>query len=490
LVRQGGGDQYDRLISLSAATASVYKNKYGEQPMNATATQLAAPKLTPSRYIGYGLGDLAFNFYWLPLSFFLLKYYTDVLGLSPATAGAIIMACLVWDGVIDPAIGVISNKTHTRWGRYRPYMLFGCVPLAASFTLMFFPVPFKDTSLIIYAFAAQLMFRTAYAAVNIPYGAMMASMTRDSMERNWLAGVRMFCAFSGSSVVGYFTPRLVAHFEVQNGSSAYFISTAILSSIAIGVILLSFAMTEERIRPDEETHAPLRQLLKMIGSNVPFLQAMGGIALFSFANVVVSTTLPFFLQYYMGQDQKITGNVVGMIPFVQMISILPWTAVSRYLGKRWAWILGLAIAALALILLFTTDHPSMQTVYLLLVVYAVGCASIAVNFWSIVPDTVEYGEWRTGVRAEGFIFGFVTLIQKVALGLSSAFVGAYLAWIGYVANQVQTPQALSGLKALLTIVAVLGLAASCAVLYFYRLNSASHSQMVREIAARQPISAT
>jgi GPH family glycoside/pentoside/hexuronide:cation symporter len=132
----------------------------------------------------------------------------------------------------------------------------------------------------------------------------------------------------------------------------------------------------------------------------------------------------------------------------------------------------------------------MQTVYFLLVVYAVGCGSIAVNFWSIVPDTVEYGEWRTGVRAEGFIFGFVTLIQKVALGLSSAFVGAYLGWIGYVANQTQTPEALSGLKALLTIVAVLGLGASCVVLYFYRLNADSHSQMVREIAGRPRVSAT
>jgi GPH family glycoside/pentoside/hexuronide:cation symporter len=458
--------------------------------MNSTTNQIQTPRLTPSRYIGYGLGDLAFNFYWLPLSFFLLKYYTDVLGLSPATAGTIIMACLVWDGVIDPTIGVIANKTHTRWGRYRPYMLFGCVPLAASFTLMFLPVPFKDTSLIIYAFATQLLFRTAYAAVNIPYGAMMASMTRDSMERNWLAGVRMFCAFSGSAIVGYFTPTLVAHYEVQNGKSAYFIATAILSTIAIGVILLSFMLTEERIRPNEETHAPLPQLLKMILSNVPFLQAMSGIALFSFTNVVVSTTLPFFIQYYMGQDQLVTRNVVGMIPLAQMISILPWTVVNRYIGKRWAWIVGLAIAAVALLLLFAADHPSMQAVYVLLAVYAVGCGSIAVNFWSIVPDTVEYGEWRTGVRGEGFIFGFVTLIQKVALGLSSAFVGAYLAWIGYVANQSQTPEALSGLKALLTIVAVLGLAASCVVLYFYRLNTDSHSQMVREIAGRPRVSTT
>ena len=448
-------------------------------------TSTSPTRLSPSRYIGYGLGDFAFNVYWLPLNVFLLKYYTDVLGLSGAVAGTIIMACLVWDGLIDPAIGVIANKTHSRFGRYRPYMLFGCVPLAASFALMFLPVSFKDTSLVLYAFATQLLFRTMYAAVNIPYGAMMASMTRDSMERNYLAGVRMFCAFSGAAIVGYYTPRLVAHFEAGFGASAYFISTAVLSGIAVVVILISFALTEERVSSHEETHAPVGALFKMILTNVPFLQAMAGIALFSFTNVVVSSSLAYFVQYYMGQDLKVTGNVVGMIPLVQMIAILPWTIVSRYIGKRWAWISGLGIAAVALSTLFLQDQPSMSMVYTLFAVYAVGCASIAVNFWSIVPDTVEYGEWRTGVRAEGFIFGFVTLIQKVALGLSSAFVGAYLGWIGYAANQAQSEDTLAGLKMLITLVAGVGLLASCAVIYFYRLNAQSHAQLVREIAARQ-----
>jgi len=444
-----------------------------------------AEKLTPSRYIGYGLGDFAFNFYWLPLSVFLLKYYTDVLGLSGATAGAIIMTCLIWDGLIDPAIGVVANKTRSRYGRYRPYMLFGCVPLAASFALMFMPVSLQDTALIAYALATQLLFRTMYALVNIPYGAMMASMTRDSMERNWLAGVRMFCAFSGSAVVGYYTPRLVAHFETSSGTAAYFISTAILSAVAVLVTLLSFAMTRERVQTNEDVQPPVRDLLKMIVTNVPFLQAMAGIALFSFGNLVVNSSLAYFVQYYMGQGADVIGNVVGMIPIAQMLAIPPWTLASRYLGKRLAWIVGLCIAIVPLLVLYFTAELSMPAVYVLFAVYAVGSASIAVNFWSIVPDTVEYGEWRSGMRAEGFIFGFVTLIQKIALGVSSAFVGAYLGWVGYVANQAQTPTALAGLRTLITIVAVFGLLASCAVILFYKLDAVAHARLVREIAVRQ-----
>jgi GPH family glycoside/pentoside/hexuronide:cation symporter len=458
--------------------------------MNSIATHSAAPKLSPSRYIGYGLGDLAFNFYWLPLNYFLTKYYTDVLGISPATAGIITAVCLWWDAFIDPAIGILANRTRSRFGRYRPYMLYGCVPLAVSFTLIFFPVPFKDTSLIIYAFATQLLFRTAYAAVNIPYGAMMASMTRDSLERNWLSSVRMFCAFGGSAVVGYFTPRLVEYFQVAHGNSAHFISTAILSSIAIGIILMCFLFTEERIQTAEETHTPLLPMLKMIATNVPFLQAMGGIALFSVANVLVSNTLAYFVQYNLGLSQTISGNIILIITLTQMVFVLPWSAVSRRIGKRGAWIVGLTIAAAPLFAIYAIDHPSIQTVYVLFGVYAAGCASIAVNFWSMIPDTVEYGEWRTGVRAEGFIFGFVTLVQKGALGLGTLFVGGYLTWIGYVANQVQTQQTLDGIKAMMTVIAVIGLAASCVVIYFYRLSAESHSKLVGEIAVRMPVSAS
>jgi GPH family glycoside/pentoside/hexuronide:cation symporter len=459
--------------------------------MNSIATPSVAPKLTPGRYIGYGLGDFAFNFYWLPLKVFLLKYYTDVLGVSSGAAGIIIMVCLFWDGMIDPAIGVIANKTRTRWGRYRPYMLFGCVPLAISFALMFWPVHLKDATLLVYVLATQMFFRTMYAAVNIPYGAMMASMTRDSHERNWLAGVRMLFAFTGSAIVGKYTPRLVAHFAPTAGDHAYFIATAVLSGCAILVLLASFVLTEERIEDDaHETQQPIGALLKMVISNVPFMQVMGGIALFSFADIAIGSSLAFFIQYYMGMDQTVTGDVVATIPIVQMISIIPWTIASRYLGKRWAWIVGLVLATLPLIALFSMDSFGITTVYILIGLYAAGSASIAVNFWSIVPDTVEYGEWRSGLRSEGFIFGFVTFVQKSALGLSTAFVGLYLSHIGYVANKVQSVETLAGMKYLLTVIAGAGLVASCVVMYFYRLNAASHAQIVRDIAARRPVSVT
>lgn len=454
----------------------------------AAAAQAASETdaLPLKRYLGYGLGDFAFNFYWLPLQVFLLKYYTDVLGLDSGTAGLITMVCLVWDGLVDPYVGLIASRTRSRFGRYRPYMLFGSVPLAASFCLVFLPVDFEGPGLVAYALATQLLFRTVYAAVNIPYGAMMASMTRNSMERNWLAGVRMLFAFAGSAVVGYLTPRLVMQVGVDHPQAAYFIAAVILSSVASVVLFACFASTAEppQLAAVAPRSPPLREVVSMILRNRPFLQVAGGIALFGFANTVHMASVAYYVQYVLERDDSVTGSLVGLIPFVQMLAILPWTLLSRRLGKRVAWIAGLLLAAAALLALLLIERPGVSEVFALAALASLGYAAIAVNFWSMVPDTVEFGEWRSGVRAEGFVFGLMTLIQKAALGASSAFVGLYLGWVGYVPNVAQAETTRDGLKYLLSVVPACGLLASCAVMFFYRLNAQTHAQLVRDIEVR------
>jgi GPH family glycoside/pentoside/hexuronide:cation symporter len=438
------------------------------------------------RYLGYGLGDFAFNFYWLPLQVFLLKYYTDVLGLDSATAGVITLVCLLWDGLVDPYVGLVASRTRSRFGRYRPYLLFGSVPLAASFCLVFLPVDLDGFALIAYALATQLLFRTVYAVVNIPYGAMMASMTRNSMERNWLAGVRMLFAFAGSAVVGYLTPRLVMQLGAEHPQSAHFLSALILSCVATGVLFACFASTRE---PEPSAapaprSVPLREMLGMILHNRPFLQVAGGIALFGFANTVHMASLAYYVQYVLGQNDSVTGSLAGLIPLVQMLAILPWAWLSRRLGKRLAWISGLLLSAVALLALLWIEQPGVSELLLLAALASLGYAAIAVNFWSMVPDTVEYGEWRSCIRAEGFVFGLMTLIQKAALGASSAFVGVYLGWVGYVPNVAQLESTRAGLTYLLSVVPACALLASCVVMWFYRLNAQTHARLVREIEER------
>ena len=447
----------------------------------------AASPLPIGRILGYGIGDFGFNFYWLPLQLFLAYYYTDVLGLSSRVAGLIIFACLTWDGIVDPLIGILANRTRTRWGKYRPYLLLGAVPLAGSFALMFAPVSFEGSALVSYALATQVLFRSLYGAVNIPYGALMAQMTRSSMERNWLAGSRMVCAFAGGAVVSYITPRLVEYFAATDRASAYFAATAVLGALATVLIFVTFAAADERVSAvrTEESWPTLGALLRMLSVNVPFLQIMAGIGFYSFANILINSGLVYYVKYNLGHDAAVAGSTASIMQMAQAASIIPWAVASRYLGKRTAWLLGIAIAATGPVGLYLVESPSLVTVNVLLAIYCAGSGATAVNFWSIVPDTVEYGELRSGVRAEAFIFGFVTLVQKVALGLSSAFLGLYLGWIGYVANQTQSAETIAGLKLLVTLVAGLGLVASFAVMYFYKLDAARHAQIVQEIEARR-----
>jgi glycoside/pentoside/hexuronide:cation symporter, GPH family len=457
------------------------------RPVSTSGTTI--DRLPLGRILGYGIGDFGFNFYWYSLQLFLFFYYTDVIGLRSNVAGVIMLVCLTWDGLADVAIGVLANRTRTRWGKYRPYLLFGSLPLAASFALMFAPIGVEGTALIAYALVTQILFRTMYALVNIPYSALMATMTRDSMQRNRLAGVRMLCAFLGTAVVSYFTPQLVAYFtgSSSNRAAAYFSATAVLAVIATVFTLVTFTATREEPEITQSTEPPpaLREMLSMLAKNVPFLQIIAGIGFFSFANILVTSGLVYYVKYYLGQTETVAGEAAALMQITITVMILPWTFAVRYIGKRWAWLAGLAIAFAGLVGLFLSTSREISVLYGFLIVYAIGSASIGINFWSIVPDTVEYGEWRTGVRAEAFVFGFVILIQKIAFGVTSAFLGAYLSWVGYVANQPQSPETIAGLKLMITLVAAGGLIASALAMYFYRLDATAHGRLVREIAARK-----
>jgi GPH family glycoside/pentoside/hexuronide:cation symporter len=309
------------------------------------------------------------------------------------------------------------------------------------------------------------------------------------MQRNRLAGVRMLCAFLGTAVVSYFTPQLVAYFtgSSSNRAAAYFSATAVLAVIATVFTLVTFTATREEPEITQSTEPPpaLREMLSMLAKNVPFLQIIAGIGFFSFANILVTSGLVYYVKYYLGQTETVAGEAAALMQITITVMILPWTFAVRYIGKRWAWLAGLAIAFAGLVGLFLSTSREISVLYGFLIVYAIGSASIGINFWSIVPDTVEYGEWRTGVRAEAFVFGFVILIQKIAFGVTSAFLGAYLSWVGYVANQPQSPETIAGLKLMITLVAAGGLIASALAMYFYRLDATAHGRLVREIAARK-----
>ena len=443
--------------------------------------------LSVGRIVSYGAGDFAFNLSFAFSSLFLLYFYTDVLGISAGTAGLIMMVALIWDGVADPIIGAIANRTRTRWGRYRPYLLFGAVPLALAVVAMFLPVKFSGTALVAYALASQILYRTVFASVNIPYVALSARLTSDTDARGRLAGARMLFAIVCGVAMSALTLPLVKAF---GGGRAGFLGVSILySTIATAVLVFCFLRTQESVAEDPRDNPDLRRLLAALWVNKPFLLLLPATILGATAYTMSGKALVYYLKYWGGAEAMVTLGLVTTLG-VCALALPFWMMLSRRLGKRMTWLLGVAINVAAYLGFYLLAPRDGVLLWLLLAATGVGNAAFVLTFWSMLPDTVEFGEWKTGVRTEGAIFGLISFAQKVALGVGTGMIGVMLGQFGYVANGVQSAATLHGIVGLFAIGPGLLFAASALAIWLYPIDAVTHRRLVRAIEWRRRRRAT
>jgi GPH family glycoside/pentoside/hexuronide:cation symporter len=437
------------------------------------------------RKIGYASGDFALNLFFTFTSLFLLYYYTDVLGITPTQAGLVIMVALVWEGIIDPLMGVIANRTRSRWGRYRPYLLFGAVPLSGSFVAMFLPTGLSGTALLVYVFASHLLFRTFYTVVGIPLIAISADITSDSIERSSVAGARMLFAMLCGLTLATLSLPLVDTFG--GGQRGYFILSIVFGVVATLVLGIVFMATGRGGHAETIMAAPvpsIAAMARMVASNRPFLLLLAAVMFGSIGSTVGSKALLYYMKYYAGSEASVTTALM-LSTASAALAVLPWLHVTKRTSKRFVWLAGTAISVTSAMLLFLLAPKVGALLWALIMLGGIGASAYALTFWSMVPDTVEYGEWHSGVRAEGALYGLVSLSQKVALGLGIGLLGILLDVIGYRANEPQGPDTLAGVKLLLTVVpAGLALVAG-ACIWFYPLDRRTHSTLVSNIQKRR-----
>jgi len=433
------------------------------------------------RRFGYGVGDFGFNLFFTTAGLYLLFYYTEVLELPPSTAGWVFAAALIWDAIFDPMMGYIANRTRTRWGRYRPYLLFGAVPLAASWMIMFIPTGYTGTALVIFAIAAHMLFRTVYAIVTMPFLALSAVLTTDSKERSILTAYRMASAFAAGLFIAIATLPLVDFF---GGGQEGFLKTAILYGIAgAGILLFVFANThEEEILDTAPADPSMGQMFHMLKRNRAFWLVCGGMLAGSAGGTFLSKSLPYHFKYAFEREDLISA-ALGVMPLSMALTIPLWTWIMTNWSKRAGWAIGISISLLSFLLLWWAPSPTWFLV--LLAFYGAGSGAGAIGFWSMMPDTVEYGAWRSGVRAEGAIFGFVSLIQKASLGLAAAGLGELLSLIGYKANIAQSPETLSGLKIVMLGAPVALYLVALVFVLFYPITPTLHARMIKALAWRE-----
>ncbi|MBU2548410.1 MAG: MFS transporter [Proteobacteria bacterium] len=428
--------------------------------------------------IGYGLGDLGANFLFQPVMLFLMYFFTDVFMLGASTAGLIFLAAKAWDGISDPIIGFLSDRTRSRWGQKRPYLLFGALPLGLSFFLLFAAPDLTPAGRAAYALAAFLLFCTAYTVVNIPYAALTANLTLDSHERSRVTAFRMFFAIFGTLIAAGATRPVVGLFASE--AAGWRTVSLVYGLLAAALTLVTFFSVRERVFQVEDFGDRLRDLPRIIGRNRPFLLLSLGMLMQLTAISILAAMINYFFKYNLARESFIP--VAFLCLFVPAALALPfWVWLSRKQNKGTVFNLGMGLVALTMVVLYFIDEFQPLPIGLLLVLAGVGLSTIYLSPWSMVPDTVEYLEWKTGLRREGLIYGFFCFVQKLGAALGGFVSGQGLALAGYVPNAVQTPDALLGIRLLTTLAPVLLVIAGIAFIRFYPIDERLHQRMIRDI---------
>jgi GPH family glycoside/pentoside/hexuronide:cation symporter len=347
---------------------------------------------------------------------------------------------------------------------------------------MFLPVGLSGGALVAYCLATHLVFRTIFTIVNIPYVALSAQMTQDSDKRGQLAAARMLFAICCGLALAALTLPLVG--ALGGGRIGFFLLNIIYSVAAIAILLICFGSTREAVTGDAADHPNISAMLATLRANRPFLLLFAATALGAIGYTMSSKALIYYFKYWVGSEDAVTSGLVVTLA-AAALAMIPWMIVAKRLSKRFVWLSGATLNVIGYLIVLTVAPREGAVLWLTLVIVGVGNSAFILTFWSMLPDTVEYGEWKTGTRAEGPIFGLIAFAQKLAFGLGTGLIGVVLNATGYVANRPQSSEALHGIILLYGAGPLLLFAGSMVAIWVYPLDGPTHRRIVRVIDWRR-----
>ena len=436
-------------------------------------TETKAMKLSFVEKFGYGLGDTASNFVWALMMNFIMFYYTDIFGITAAAAGTMLLFARSTDGVVDFFIGAMADRTKSKWGRFRPYLVWLCVPLAAVFILAFTTPNISPAGKIVWAWVTYNLMMLLYSAINIPYGALSGVMTDDPLERTSLNSYRMSLAQIGGIVANSSFMVLIVKFggESQQQQQVGAQRTVMLfSALAIVLFLISFLTTKERIHPPANQHTKLTQDLKTLFLNRHWIMMfVTGVVNITLA-VIRGTAGIYYLKSYLHWD----GGQIGTYFLVSGLAMIFGAMMTRFavkaIGKKAAFMTSMVLVALTAIPFFFIQPEQTALVFLFQVLGMMSAGVNATLFWALVADTADFQEWKYQTRTTGVVFSATTCAQKAGMGVGAAFAGFLISAFGYVPNATQSTDAIHGILLLNSLIPAAGLLVLAAFFTIYGLN--------------------
>ncbi len=453
--------------------------------------------------IGYGFGDMASSMFWKLFGAYLMIFYTDVFGLPAAVVGTMFLITRIWDSAFDPIVGVVADRTHSRWGKFRPYLLWLAVPFGIIGILTFVTPDWSPTGKLIYAYVTYSLMMMIYSAINVPYASLLGVMSPNPKERNTLSTYRMTFAYIGSFIALLLFMPLVNFFsgnskELADQQTGWTMAVVVIAILCIVLFFGCFAWTKERVKPIKETQNPLKEDLKDLFKNKPWWILLGaGVAALVFNSIRDGATVYYF-KYFVVEEDYATVSFFGM-SFVlsglylalgqaaNIIGVIAAAPVSNRIGKRNTYMWAMIIATVLSVIFYWFDKEDLIWMFVFQALISVCAGSIFPLLWSMYADCADYSELKTGNRATGLIFSSSSMSQKFGWAIGTAVTGWLLGFFGFQANAVQSEEAISGIKMFLSFLPAIGTILSVVFISMYPLTENKMKDITTELEHKRQL---
>lgn len=434
--------------------------------------------------IGYGIGDMGFNFYWANISAFLLVFYTDVFGISAAAAGTMMLVTKIVDAFTDPIMGAIADRTKTKFGKFRPYLLYGGLPMAAAGVLTYTTPDLNEGGKLIWAYGTYTIMMVMYTVLSIPYSALSGVITANSQDRTTLISFRFIAAFSGTILVNYFTLDMVDWLGAGNETLGWQLTMGVYGIVAAVLFAIVFFTTRERILPPAKQETNALDDIKDLLDNKPWM------VLFTLALIIMITITMrsgasiYYIKYYANRPDLIKYFLTAYgIALAVGAAITPM--LTRFVDKKKLMVILMSVTGILSILFYFIPPDSLWLMFAVHILIGLALGPKSPLAFSMYADTADYTEWKTGRRATGMTFSAATFSQKLGGALASFMIGSVLAGMGYVANEAQSDASQLGIVLVISVIpGVIALLAAY-VMKFYTLDNELLEKVQRELLTRK-----
>lgn len=443
--------------------------------------------------IGYGFGDMASSMFWKLFGSYLMIFYTDVFGMPAAVVGTMFLITRVWDSAFDPIIGIIADRTQSRWGKFRPYLLYLAIPFAVIGVLTFTTPDFGDGGKVIYAYFTYSLMMMVYSAINVPYASLLGVMSPEPKDRNMLSTYRMTFAYIGSFIALLLFMPMVNRFSMGHDEQHGWMMSVIVIAVLCALLFYGcFAWTTERVKPIKEQQNSLKSDLQDLLHNRPWWILLGaGVAALVFNSIRDGATVYYF-KYYVVEEEYASISLFG-ISFVlsglylavgqaaNIVGVVLAAPLSNRIGKKKTYMWAMSIATVLSVIFYWFDKEQLMLMFIFQVLISICAGSIFPLLWSMYADCADYSELKTGNRATGLIFSSSSMSQKFGWAIGSAVTGWLLAFYGFEANAVQGEEAIHGIRMFLSWLPAMGTVLSVIFISLYPLSEKEMRKITNQL---------